>query len=336
MIKSKTQFIPFLVIAIPFIFFSSCTSDELASPPHDADNSTVEEGYTSGGVIYETKEEITIHTNDYTTRVNNLLSGRNSLTIDGVFALGNAMQSGTPSTGTKLVALNKFKFNADEQKETRRPQGAANYGKYVINSWYFTSSSTWKGNCKLTVADLAKGKYFNLIPVQFHATQTTKLKHIESHAGGLTVIDHYLYIASGTSILIFDLNKIYKVTKRTDPVIASGENFTYEYTYMTPQIGEMTFETLSGANASYLSLTEINSRNHFVVGNFYSEEGDSYDSGGKSMIWLLPVQEGAYLYPTIETNATRQYTQIEPLFPVVPIKTPRLREFRVPLLRIMY
>ena len=218
-------------------------------------------------------DKITISTTDVTSTVQSAFSGRTSKTVSQVFAEGDALQSGLNSTATKLVILNKFKFCTNEQKNTRRPQGLANYGNYVIHGWYFTSESTWEDNCKLTIADLSQGKYFNIVPVQLHTTQTNKFKHIDSHASGLTVVGHYLYMANSASILVFDLNKIYKIIKPSDPDVASGQNFIYEYTFMLPQVGEIIFDTDSGAKASYLSQTLIDSVNHFVVGNFYSTVG---------------------------------------------------------------
>ncbi|HMV09913.1 MAG TPA: hypothetical protein PK325_03215 [Cyclobacteriaceae bacterium] len=260
-------------------------------------------------------DKITISTTDVTSTVQSAFSGRTSKTVSQVFAEGDALQSGLNSTTTKLVSLNKFKFGTNEQKNTRRPQGLANYGNYVIHGWYFTSESTWEDNCKLTIADLSQGKYFNIVPVQLHTTQTNKFKHIDSHASGLTVVGHYLYMANSASILVFDLNKIYKIIKPSDPDVASGQNFIYEYTFMLPQVGEIIFDTDSGAKASYLSQTLIDSVNHFVVGNFYSTVSSSYSSGGKSMIWTLPVTNTSYSFPTIQTNASRIYPQIDPVFP---------------------
>ncbi len=260
-------------------------------------------------------DKITISTTDVTSAVNTAFSGRTSKTIAQVFSEGDALQNGVNSTTTKLVSLNKFKFNLNEQKNTRRPQGLANFGNYLIHGWYFTAESTWEDNCKLTISDLSQGKYFNVVPVQFHATQAGKFRHIDSHASGLTVIDHYLYMANSASILVFDLNKIYKIIKPSDPDVASGQNFIYEYTFMLPQVGEIIFDTDSGAKASYLSLTQIDSVNHFVVGNFYSTVSSSYSSGGKSMIWVLPATNTNYSFPTIQTNTSRIYPQIDPVFP---------------------
>jgi len=303
----------FLVIGMVILVATSCEKrDEVSLEVMN--NGTL--GSTEKLLSNVTDEVISINITDHTAQVNNALAIKQSLTIEEVFVKNQILISGARSTRTDLpVVLDKFMFGSNEQKGTRRPQGVANFGNYVINSWYFTDNSDWDGNCKLTVTDLSRKSYFNLVPVQFHDTQVNKFKHIDSHAGGLTVVDHYLYIASGKSILIFDLNKIYPITSKPDPTIATDQNFIYEYTYMIPQVGYMSFETASQANASYISLTEINSKQYFVVGNFYSRTAD-YDNGGKSMIWLLPVIQNLYSFPVIEVNSeTNQYMQIEPLFP---------------------
>lgn len=316
--KTPTRY---MLMMLSIIFFSSCEQDEPQKNLSGVEKKSSSTHSQFANARIGPKEKITISTTDDTQKVQNVFAGRTPLTISSVFSLGAAMQNGTSSSATKLVPLSKFKFNSDEQKGTRRPQGTANFGKYVINGWYFTGNSEyWEGNCKLTVADIATERYFNLVPVQFHGTQTTKFQRIESHASGLTVIGHYLYLTDSAAILVFDLNKIYKIMKPTDPVVAVGQKFIYEYTYMVPQVGEIKFATDTGAKASYMSLTKIGAQDHFVIGNFYSTVSGSYDNGGKSMIWLLPVDESTYSFPTMQTNATREYNQIDPLFPSGPDK----------------
>jgi hypothetical protein len=171
-------------------------------------------------------------------------------------------------------------------------------------------------------------KDFNLVPVTFHSTQINKFKHIDSHAGGITVMGHYLYLTSGDLIQIFDLDKIYPVIgnqdNHNDPTVANDQNFIYEYSYMIPQVGEMDFITLSKARVSYMSLAEINSQKYFLFGNFFSEEDyDPFDPfdfvymyGWKAMIWLLKIEEGVYPFPTIKVNGNApDFFQINPLFP---------------------
>lgn len=317
--KNKKKFIQLSLIGLLCTAMISCKENDIASSTDVSNPAEVEWTTKSASIVTAEISDriINIENFDQTARVNAALLSKTSITVDAVFAKNNILIKGQNSTKTSLVVLDKFKFGENEQKETRRPQGVANYGKYVITSWYFTDKSDgYAKNCKLTVTDVNKGSYFNIVPVTFHDTQTTKFKHIDSHAGGLTVIGHYLYMADGDAILIFDLDKIYPIVNKPDQTIATDQNFIYEYSYMIPQVGKIDFKTTSGAKAAYLSLTEINSQKYFVVGNFYSEVKDTYNKGGKSMVWLLPVQENVYPFASIKVNKqTNEYTCIIPLFP---------------------
>lgn len=263
--------------------------------------------------------KISIAVDDKLAKVNSIVAGRTYYNIDYIFANLNIPIKSTYSSitqdDTKLL-LSMFKLD-NEQADARRPQGVANYGKYVINSWQFQEESTWYKNCKLTILDPTIGKYINVVPVTFHDTQINRFKHIDSHAGGLTVVDHYLYLADGTSILIFDLDKIYPIinkSTKSDPLVATDQNFIYEYTVMIPQIGSMSFIPEMGT-AAYISQTNINSQNYFVVGNFFYSSSKN-PGVNKSMIWLLPFQTNAYAYPTIKINTTNnEYITLNPVFP---------------------
>lgn len=317
--KNKKKVIQLSMIGLLLAAMISCQQNEIApslnvSTPTEAELTTKAASIVSANAA---DRRVAIENFDQTAKVNTALSGKTPMTIDALFAKSKVLITGANVPYLKLVKLNQFIFGLNEQKETRRPQGIANYGKYVVTSWYFTDESdAFAKSCKFTITDVDKGRYFNVVPVTFHDTQTTKFKHIDSHAGGLTVIGHYLYMADGDGILIFDLDKIYPVANKPDKTIATDEDFVYEYTYMIPQVGKMDFETTSGANAAYMSLTEINSQKYFVVGNFYSDVKEVYKKGGKSMVWLLPVQENVYPFPSINVNKqTNEYTCITPVFP---------------------
>jgi hypothetical protein len=233
----------------------------------------------------------------------------NLLTIDDVFdeISKSALHDITSTTEDILVNLAGFKFTGDDQtKDTRRPQGVAIYGDYVINSWYFTDNSLeYTGNCKLTVTSKTKEKYFNLVPVQLDGD---KFEPIKSHAGGITVIENYLYLADAASIRIFDLSKINRNS-------LENTDFILLYDYMIPQVAELKISTPGGAHLSYLSTTIIKEKKYFLTGNFYSTVDKKYEKGGKAMIWLFPIETKSYPFPTIEINDENEYDQIEPLFP---------------------
>ncbi len=216
------------------------------------------------------------------------------------------------------LPLNRLKFvGRDQEKTSRRPQGIAQKGRYIFNSWYFRDShlganlTKYEDNCKLTVVDTQDNSFVNLVPVQLDATGN-QFVHIDSHAGGIAILDHYLYVVGGKHIRIFDTNHIFKVKECNDQ-IKSNQKFIREYTYMIPEVGRMDFETPGNANLSYLSIATINSKKYFLAGNFFSTKGNKYTKGGKSMIWLLPVKE----FPSIqgEGGITQSYHQIDPLFP---------------------
>lgn len=319
--KFRVHLIRTWLIAFIYFFLFSCESQEPVVQEHIVQESEVQEPKVKTSQNTNARigilERITINTTDVTTTVATALAGRSYKNISQIFASNQAMQNGTRSATTKLVSLDKFKFNTNEQKDTRRPQGTANYGDYIINSWYFTGESAWEGNCKFTITKITGEKYFNVVPVQLHSTQAGKFKHIDSHASGLTVFGHYLYMtgSGGTSILVFDLDKIYTIQNKPDSNVAVGQDFIYEYTYMLPQVGTIIFATDSGAKASYLSRTTRDGIDYFVAGNFFSTADSDYSSGGKSMIWLLPATNTSYSFPTIQPNPSRIYTQIDPVFP---------------------
>lgn len=316
----KNCYTSFLMILIALLI-SNCDDQQLTPQKNTSESITP----VSSVNARATDERILISTVDYAAEVNEAFGltprvNQAPLTIASIFTLGNAMQPGNTSTVTKLVSHQKFEFTGTDQQGTRRPQGVANYGNYIINSWYFTSTSTWHENLKFTIADRSLGKYFNVVPVRFHSSGPNQFGKIQSHAGGLTVISHYLYVTDNetNSILVFDLDKIYKIDKPNDPNINSTANFVYEYTYMIPQVGHINFQTLSGAKTSYMSFTQMPVQSqsvpppvqdYFVIGNF------TETSSTKSMIWLLPVVYPQNSFPTIQTNASEQYPQIEPRFP---------------------
>lgn len=243
----------------------------------------------------------------------------NKLAIAEVFEKGTSLQSVTSNTLKQTntgLHLSTLAFTgSDLTKDTRRPQGIALMDQYVINSWYFTDKSTsWKNNCKLTITDTVKGQYFNLVPVQLSAS-SSKYKHIDSHAGGLTIIDHYLYMVDNYDsettqvIRIFDLNKI---VLRNNNDIQSGEKFIKEYVYLLPEVDRIVVDTDNDFNLSYLSTATINGKKYFLTGNFYMNTTD-YKKGGKSHILLLPIKDNPNSFSTIDTSKVRK--TISPQYP---------------------
>lgn len=227
-----------------------------------------------------------------------------------------------PNGGSSPLPLNRLKFVGNDQtKASRRTQGIAQKGRYIFNSWYFRDGTNilgkkkeltkYQDNFKLSVVDTQDNSFVNLVPVQLDSAGN-EFVHIDSHAGGIAIIDHYLYIAGGKYIRVFDINNLFKVEECEDQ-IKSNQKFIREYTYMIPEVGRMDFKTPGNASLSYLSIAILNAKKYFLAGNFYSKKDKKYTKGGKSMIWLLPVKE----FPSIkgEGGITQTYHQIEPLFP---------------------
>jgi hypothetical protein len=221
------------------------------------------------------------------------------------------------STSDSLFELDTYSFRGDDQdKKTRRPQGAAFFKNYLVNSWYFRKSK-FEDNCKLTVTDTETCRCVNVAPVQ---TSGDKLVKIESHAGGIATIDHWLFLADSTiqAIRVFDLQHIYPVDEN-DSCILSDQEFVRLYDYMVPEIGRVPLSTPGSASLAYISIATIDCQLFFLVGNFYSRMKPKYKKGGKSMIWLFPIETSQRSFPSVDLS--RPNLQLEPLFPSGPSGT---------------
>lgn len=185
---------------------------------------------------------------------------------------------------TGLVPVGEIRFSGDNQSsDTRRPQGVACYGEYIITSWYFRSG-IHTGNCKLTITN-ADGWTKDVCPVRL---QGTKYRHIDSHAGGLAVVGHFLYLADSTSnsLRVFDLRCFFARQPNTN-VVELSDGFANTYSHLLPEVGQIFVDF--GANLSHVSANST----HLILGNFYDAANPEYMAGGRSMVWELPIVAGA-------------------------------------------
>ncbi len=241
-----------------------------------------------------------------------------SLSIESLFYGLQALKNPPPLFKQLGLDLHYFEFSSPESdNKDRRPQGVTKKGDYIINSWYFTNdaTSTNKDKCKLTIADTNTNAYVNVVPVERNSAG--KYEGITSHAGGITIVGDYLYmvdkIGSDKGMRVFSLNNILEVNKNTQDIATDASSFILDYSYMLPEVGVFTVDTPSNVNLSYLSVAMIDNTSYFLTGNFYKSDESKYNAGGKSMMWLFPINTNGPSFPFIDTTA-KTY-QIEPMYP---------------------
>lgn len=244
----------------------------------------------------------------------NIASLTGSMPLSGMaFAIPVTFTGTTTQNAQKtgLAPLRVYRFTGlDYTSSGRYPQGVATYGNFVLTSFYYKYAPL-QAACKLVVLDRASLLTANVGLAQYDAASGL-YKRIDTHAGGIEVFGDYLYVEDSftQTLHVFDLRAVYpkignnSVYDTTDPFFA-------EVDYLLPEVGriQLSWNGNTITNTSFVSKSDENS---IVLGNFWIP-GSQYAAGGKSMVWRLPMQLGAYPFKTPPIGVVAE--QFEPIFP---------------------
>lgn len=228
---------------------------------------------------------------------NHTLADLNYVTPVGV---GMSM---THKTGLTPAASYKF-TGLDYTSTGRYPQGVAAVDNFVLTSFYYKYAPL-QSACKLTVFNRDSLLAANVGILTF---ENGKFRRINTHGGGIEIIGNYLYVENSANwqVRVFDLREIYPIAENAD-LVDMADPFMAEITYFLPEVGTIQFNSTVGGQLAYLS----KSGDNFVSGNFWIEGSNTYGSGGKTMVWVWPLDYTSYEFAV----PVGQATQIEPKNP---------------------
>lgn len=231
--------------------------------------------------------------------------------LENIHGLADLVYTTAVATGmsmthkTGLVPAASYKFTGLDYTSTARyPQGVAAIDNFVLTSFYYKYAPL-QSACKLTVFDRTQLKATN---VGILTWENGKFRRINTHGGGIEIIGNYLYVENSANwqVRVFDLREIYPIAENAT-VVDMADPFMADITYFLPEVGTIQFNSTVGGQLAYLS----KSGDNLVSGNFWIEGSNTYGSGGKTMVWVWPLDYTSYEFAVPVGTAT----QIEPKNP---------------------
>lgn len=185
----------------------------------------------------------------------------------------------------------------DTQTSKWRPQGLTHGSSGWLASWYTTKG---KHQSRITLVNNSHTKYRHIALVDPGRQPHANFKPVNTHAGGIAQVGHYLYVAdSGHGLRVFDLNHIWKADggKRDDEyTLKNGKIHAAGYAYVLPQIGSYTavrepnkYESCDkDKNPYFSSISYDENHKRLVSGEFCNKpKGGDKGKNGRLSLWQL-------------------------------------------------